>query len=108
MAPVPEGRCSLGRGRPQPGCPRDSPRGWGGWERVWDGTGSMESPWRGFPGSRSLPGPQRPSAVTGAVCHRGRIGGSGVGAGMRWHGDSGRGKPREGGERPAPAPGRVG
>lgn len=38
--------------------PRDSPRGWGCWERVWDGTGSLESPWHGSPGSCSLPVPQ--------------------------------------------------
>lgn len=48
----------LGRAGCGPAAPRgrDSPRGW---ERVWDGTGTTESPWQGFPGSCSLPVPQQ-------------------------------------------------
>lgn len=53
--------------------PRDSPRGWGCWERVWEGTGSLESPWQLLPA-----GAPAPSAVPGAVCHRSRSGESPV------------------------------
>lgn len=85
----------LGTGTSPPSVTQGQPSRPGGWERVWDGIGSMESSWQGFPGSGSLPVPQRPCAVTAAVCPRGkpvrREGGSGAPAPPAW-GDGRRGR----------------
>lgn len=65
--------------------PRDSPRGCGCWERVWEGTGEglgrhreLGEPLARFPWQLLPAGAPAPSAVPGAVCHRSRSGESPV------------------------------